>query len=53
MTIDGHPVRGARSDSQGVPKVKGLVDVQPGTKILVTAFDGKETDSQVLTTVSI
>jgi len=53
MTIEGHPVRGARSDNQGVPRLKGLVDVQPGTKILVTAFDGKATDSRVLTTIAI
>ena len=52
-TIAGQPLRGARSDDQGVPKVKGLVEVEPGTKIIVTAFDGKETDSRVLTTISI
>ena len=53
MTISGHPLRGARSNSEGVPKVAGLVEVEPGTKILVTAFDGKETESKVLTTTSI
>ena len=52
-TITGQPLRGARSDGQGLPKLNGLVDVEPGTKIIVTAFDGEETDSQVLTTISI
>jgi hypothetical protein len=53
MTITGHPLRGARTNSRGVPKVEGLVGVEPGTKILVTAFDGQKTDSQVLRTTSI
>jgi hypothetical protein len=53
-TIDGRPIRGARSDSQGRVPVSGLVDIdgediEPGTKVIMTAYDGEDVDSQVLT----
>ncbi len=47
----GCPIRGARSLSNGEVSVSGLVDVEPGTKVIVTAYDGKNTVSSLITTV--
>ena len=47
----GRPIRGARSLSDGEVSVSGLVDIEPGTKVIVTAYDGKNTVSRLITTV--
>ena len=39
-TLEGRPVRGARSLADGSVPVIGLVDIQPGTRIVMTATDG-------------
>ena len=47
----GRPIRGARSLSNGDVPVSRLVDVERGTKVIVTAYDGKKTVSNLITTV--
>ena len=49
--IEGHPVQATRSDENGVVKINGLPDIPVGTRLLMTAFDGKQTESAVLTTI--
>ncbi len=47
---DGRPVRGTRSGPDGTVSLKGLPDIEPGTPLIVTAFDGKQSSSQTITT---
>ncbi|MFK7767247.1 MAG: twin-arginine translocation signal domain-containing protein [Mariniblastus sp.] len=49
---NGKTVRGSRSDENGIVHVAGLVDVKPGVKIVVNAFDGEDSNSQVIETLS-
>jgi hypothetical protein len=51
--LDGRPIRGTRSLSNGRVQVSKLPDVQPGTKILVTSTDGNEADVQIVTTKAL
>ena len=51
MSVAGNPIRGTRSDREGAVHVPGLVGVEPGTKIIVTAFDGTRSASLVVNTV--
>jgi hypothetical protein len=51
--LDGRPIRGTRSLPDGAIPVRGLVDVEPNTKIVMTACDGKTVDARVLTTLPI
>ena len=50
-SVDGSPIRGTRSDSEGAVRVSGLVGVEPGTRVIVTAFDGTRSASLVVDTV--
>ena len=50
VSENGKPIRGTRSDSEGVIRLTGLADVEPGTRIIVNAFDGEKADSQVVVT---
>ncbi|MFK8111366.1 MAG: alkaline phosphatase D family protein [Rubripirellula sp.] len=47
---NGQTIRGTRSDAQGRVHVSGLVDVKPGAKVVVNAFDGEKAEAQVVTT---
>ena len=49
--ISGRPIRGARSLSHGEVPISGLVDVECGTKVIVTAYDRKKTVSIPIATV--
>ena len=51
--LDGRPIRGARSLASGLVPVPTLIDVPPGTKVLVTSTDGDKTDAQIVTTTPI
>ena len=51
--LDGRPIRGTRSLSDGTVPVRGLVDVEPNTKVVMTACDGKTIDARMLTTLPI
>ena len=44
------PIRGTRSRADGSIVLPGLVDVDPGTQVIVTAFDGKQSQSDVVVT---
>ena len=45
---DGLTFRGVRSLNDGSVSIKGLTDVDPGTKIIVTAFNGETSQSQTI-----
>jgi hypothetical protein len=47
---DGRPIRGTRSRGNGDVSLKGLVGVEPGTRLIVTAFDGERSESQTVVT---
>lgn len=47
----GVPVRGTRSDASGMIPQTGLVQVPPGTQVIVTAFDGERSESTVCRTL--
>ena len=49
---DGRPIRGARSLGDGTVPVRGLIDVAPGTRVLMTSSDGKEADARIIQTVA-
>lgn len=51
-TLDGRPIRGARSDANGAVSIPGLVGPKPGDKIMVSAQDGKRADASLVTTLS-
>ncbi len=46
----GQTIRGSRSDSRGKVSVAGLIDIQPGAQVIVTAFDGEKSRSTVVVT---
>ena len=50
--VGGRPIRGTRSRPDGTVVLPGLVDVEPGTQVIVTAFDGKQSQSDVVVTQS-
>lgn len=47
-SLDGNPIRATRSDDRGEVAVPGLVDIPPGTKLILTAHNGQEVDSQFI-----
>lgn len=49
-TEDGQPIRGTRSMADGRVPIRGLIDVLPGAKVVMTSFDGIKADVQVVTT---
>ena len=51
-TLDGQPLRGSRSRADGSVPVPGLVGVVEGSQVIVTAYDGKKTESHVIKTVA-
>ncbi|MFT4588656.1 MAG: hypothetical protein ACI9VS_002726 [Candidatus Binatia bacterium] len=51
-TLDGRPIRGARSDANGAVSIPGLVGPKPGDKIMVSAQDGKRADASLVITLS-
>ena len=48
---DGRPIRGTRSRQDGSISLSGLPDIEPGTQLIVTAFDGKQSASQTIATL--
>jgi len=51
VLTDGRPIRGTRSQPDGSLPLKTLPNLAPGTQIILTAFDGKESHSQTITTL--
>jgi len=52
-TIQGKPIRGTRSSADGTISLKGLIDIEPATRVVMTAIAGTEVDAQVITTLPI
>ncbi|MDE0863853.1 MAG: alkaline phosphatase D family protein [Rubripirellula sp.] len=50
---NGRPIRGTRSDANGQVHLSGLPDLAPGTRIVVSAYDGKQADAMVVTTEAL
>jgi hypothetical protein len=50
---DGTPVQAIRSRDDGTLPIQGLVDVKPGEKLIMTAYDGKKVDSKQVVTLLI
>lgn len=48
---DGRPIRGTRAQPDGTLPLKTLPNIAPGTQLILTAFDGKESHSQTITTL--
>ncbi len=51
VATDGLPLRGTRSDARGRLPTTTLVDVPPGERVIVTAFDGTQSNSRTVRTV--
>ena len=52
-SVNGRPIRGIRSDSNGRVTAVRFADVAIGTRVILTAYDGVRSRSQVLVTVSV
>lgn len=51
VSTDGLPIRGTRSDGDGLVRKTALVGVAKGRDVIVTAFDGRQSKSKVVRTV--
>ena len=51
VRTDGTPLRGTRSDANVQLATTTLVDVSVGSKVIVTAFDGRRSESEVVSTI--
>ncbi len=49
--LEGRPVCATRSDENGVVKLTGFPDLPAGIRLLMTTFNGTETQSKVVTTI--
>jgi len=52
-TIQGQAIRGTRSAADGTISLKGLVDVEPAARVVMTAVAGTKVDAQVVTTLPV
>ena len=50
VTTDGQPIRGTRSDASGTVHSVGLVDVPPGSDVIATAYDQRNTRAVIVET---
>ena len=50
---NGQPIRAIRSLQDGTVPLQGFADIPPGTRLILTAYDGQATDSQIITTRSV
>ena len=53
METGGRPIRGTRTAADGSIPIAGLVDVSPGTEIIMIAYDGAKTESKLITTLPL
>ena len=49
-TLTGRPIRGCRSLPSGEVPLRSLIDVVPGSRVIMTSTDGKTVDAQIVTT---
>ena len=52
-TLDGRPIRATRSLADGTVPLETLIDVAPGTSVLMTCTDGKGADARIVTTTNL
>ena len=52
-TLDGKPVLGARTNGDGTIQIGGLVDVEPGTRLLVASFKGIKSKSKIVESIEL
>lgn len=53
LDLEGRPIRGTRTLSDGTVPVSGLIDVPPGETVLVVAHRGDQTDASQVTTEAV
>ena len=51
-TMDGRPIMGTRSLPDGRLPVYGLIDVKPGTQVMMTSFDGNRAEAKAIQTLT-
>ena len=51
--LDGRPIRGTRSNDDGSLALVGLVDVKPGSQIVMVAVGDNTVDARLLTTLPV
>jgi hypothetical protein len=51
--LDGRPIRGARSNLDGVVALEGLVGISPNTKVLMIARAGDQAEAKVMKVTAI
>jgi hypothetical protein len=51
--LDGRPIRGARSNHDGVVSVEGLVGISANTKVLLIARAGDQAEAKVMATLAL
>ena len=51
--LDGRPIRGARSNQEGVVSIEGLVGISPDSKVLLIARAGNQAEAKVLTVLAL
>ena len=47
--LNGHSIRGTRTDGNGSLRQRSLADIPPGTSIILTAHDGKQAEARIVT----
>jgi hypothetical protein len=52
-TADGRAIRGARSLADGRVPVRGLIDVAPGTDVVMTAFGAGQAEARIIRTLPL
>ncbi len=52
-TLEGRPVIATRSLQDGSLWLNALADVEPGTRLLITATDGRQTSAQIVVTAPL
>jgi hypothetical protein len=52
-TLDGQPIRGTRSADDGSLALAGLVDIKPGSQIVMVAVGENKVDARLLTTLPV
>ena len=52
-TLNGRPIRGARSDARGRVRIGGLIGPKPGETIMVSAQDGESADAKLVEVESV
>ena len=50
-TVDGRPLQAIRSRPDGTLPLTSFSDIGPDKQVILTAFDGQQADSQIVTTI--